>query len=108
MRAPDKVLLETQEVPAEQEHLADQAPGRTMADVQGAAESAPLLRSFHPKWPLTMCSSHAAKKRVGPTSASAFAAVLEMNLHTLEHGRFFSSSTRKCQCRLRHRHGHPR
>ena len=30
MGGADKVLLEQQEVPAEQEHLADQAPGRTL------------------------------------------------------------------------------
>ena len=44
MDGADKVLLEQQEVPAEQEHLADQAPGRTLADVQALRGSAPLLR----------------------------------------------------------------
>ena len=34
MGGADKVLLEPQQVPSEQEHLADQAPGRTMLDVQ--------------------------------------------------------------------------
>ena len=32
MGGADKVLLEQQEVPTEQEHLADQAPGRTMTE----------------------------------------------------------------------------
>src|SRR5574338_161456 len=49
MGGADKVLLEQQEVPAEQEHLADQAPGRTMTDVKALAESAPLLRLVSPE-----------------------------------------------------------
>src|SRR5271166_3964210 len=49
MGGADKVLLEDQDVPAEQEHLADQAPGRTMLDVQALRESAPLLPLISPE-----------------------------------------------------------
>src|SRR3974390_464001 len=49
MGGADKVLLEAQDVPPEQEHLADQAPGRTMADVQALRQSAPLLRLISPE-----------------------------------------------------------
>src|SRR6186997_3607511 len=49
MGGADKFLLEQQEVPAEQEHLAGQAPGRTMADVQALLSSAPLLRLVSPE-----------------------------------------------------------
>src|SRR5213593_3171806 len=49
MGGADKVVLEQQEVPTEQEHLADQAPGRTMTDVQALRESAPLLRLISPE-----------------------------------------------------------
>src|SRR6266853_2479460 len=49
MGGADKVLLEQEDVPAEQEHLADQAPGRTMTDVQALRESAPLLRLISPE-----------------------------------------------------------
>ena len=45
----NKVLIREQEVPAEQEHLADQAPGRTLADARALAESAPLLRLVSPE-----------------------------------------------------------
>src|SRR5215470_3648591 len=48
MGGADKVRLEDQEVPVEQEHLADQAPGRTMADVLALRESAPLLNLVSP------------------------------------------------------------
>src|SRR5437762_11574060 len=49
MGGADKVLLEDQPVPPEQEHLADQAPGRTMADVLAVKESAPLLKLVSPE-----------------------------------------------------------
>src|SRR5258708_3811240 len=49
MGGADKVLLEQEDVPTEQEHLADQAPGRTMTDVQSLRESAPLLRLISPE-----------------------------------------------------------
>ena len=49
MGGADKVLLESQDVPPEQEHLADQAPGRTMDDVKALRESAPLLRLVSPE-----------------------------------------------------------
>src|SRR6266436_5095950 len=49
MGGADKVLLEEQDVPTEQEHLADQAPGRTMTDVKALRESAPLLRLISPE-----------------------------------------------------------
>ena len=44
MGGADKVLLEQQPVPAYQEHLADEAPGRTMIDVKALRRSAPLIR----------------------------------------------------------------
>src|SRR6516162_8412328 len=40
----DKLWLEQEDVPPEQEHLADQAPGRTMIDAEALRASAPLLR----------------------------------------------------------------
>ena len=49
MGGADKVLTEQQDVPAEQEHLADQAPGRTLVDARALSESAPLLRIVSPE-----------------------------------------------------------
>src|SRR5258708_3044725 len=45
----DKLWLEQEDVPPEQEHLADQAPGRTLIDAQALRESAPLLRLVSPE-----------------------------------------------------------
>src|ERR1039458_2023023 len=44
MGGADRVNVDDQEVPAEQEHLADQAPGNTMADVEALRGCAPLMR----------------------------------------------------------------
>src|SRR5437667_11111311 len=52
MGGADKVLLEEQAVPAYQEYLADQAPGRTMIDVQALRQSAPLIRLVSPEMAL--------------------------------------------------------
>src|SRR5438105_15703380 len=40
----DKLWLEQEDVPHEQEHLADQAPGGAMVDAEALRASAPLLR----------------------------------------------------------------
>src|SRR3954469_20849510 len=49
MGGADKVLVEEQDVPPEQEHLADQAPGRTMQDVVALKAAAPLVRLVSPE-----------------------------------------------------------
>src|SRR6267142_5885732 len=91
MGGADKVLLEEQDVPPEQEHLADQAPGRTMADVQALRESAPLLRLVSPEMALGDVPVTYHGKTVEPAeTVGVWPAVLDMNLHTLEHGRFFT------------------
>ena len=49
MGGADKVLIDDEDVPPEQEHLADQAPGRTIADVRALKAGAPLLRLVSPE-----------------------------------------------------------
>jgi putative ABC transport system permease protein len=91
MGGADKVLLEEQDVPIEQEHLSDQAPGRTMADVQALRQSAPLLHLISPQmaiWDIT--ATHADKSVMPSQVVGVWPAAIEMNLHTLEHGRFFA------------------
>lgn len=91
MGGADKVMLEDQDVPAEQEHLADQAPGRTMVDVQALRESAPLLRLVSPEMRLESVLATRGEKVCLPSECvGVWPAVLEMNLHTLQHGRFFT------------------
>ena len=91
MGGADKVLLEQQEVPAEQEHLADQAPGRTMVDARALCESAPLLRLVSPEMEVDdVILTHGEKSSDPSECVGVSPAVLEMNLHTLAHGRFFT------------------
>src|SRR5512144_2463193 len=85
MGGADKVLLDDEDVPPEQEHLADQAPGRTMADVLALHECAPLLRLISPEMSLGFVAATRGDKMVVPSeSVGVWPAVLDMNLHTLE------------------------
>lgn len=91
MGGADKVLLEDQDVPVEQEHLADQAPGRTMADVLALRESAPLLKLVSPEMRVDRTVLTRGEKMTIPSECvGVWPAVLEMNLHTLKYGRFFT------------------
>ena len=91
MGGADKFLLEDQDVPPEQEPLADQAPGRTLVDAEALRESAPLLRLVSPEMGIRdVLLTHGEKNCVPSECVGVSPAVLEMNLHTVEHGRFFS------------------
>jgi ABC-type antimicrobial peptide transport system permease subunit len=91
MGGADKVLLEQEDVPTEQEHLADQAPGRTMNDVRALRETAPLLRLISPEMAISgVTATREGKMTVPSESVGVWPAVLDMNLHTLEYGRFFT------------------
>ena len=91
MGGADKVLTESQDVPAEQEHLADQAPGRTLVDARALVESAPLLRLVSPEMEVNDVILTRGDKSSDPSECVGVSpAAIEMNLHTLEHGRFFT------------------
>jgi putative ABC transport system permease protein len=93
MGGADKVLLEEQAVPAHQEHLAEEARGRTMADVMALRHGAPLIRIASPEMALDQNSVTITRgdKRTRPSECvGVWPEVLDMNLHTLEHGRFFT------------------
>jgi putative ABC transport system permease protein len=91
MGGADKVLLEEEDVPPEQEHLSDQAVGRTMIDAVSLKASAPLLRLVSPEMSINgVMLTHREKSIVPYECVGVSTAVLEMNLHTVEHGRFFT------------------
>ncbi len=91
MGGADKVLLQQQPVPSYQDHLADQAPGRTMADVLALKKGAPLLRIVSPEMSVDEVVASRGEKRLSPEeTVGAWPEVLDMNLHTVEHGRFFN------------------
>lgn len=87
----DKVLLRDQDLPPDQQHLADQAVGRTIRDVYALRQSAPLIRLVSPEMDLPRDILTRNGKSVRPSeTVGVWPAVLEMNLHELEHGRFFN------------------
>jgi len=91
MGGADKVLTEEEDVPTEQEHLADQAPGRTIGDAIALRNSAPLLRLISPEMAVHNATLTRADKTTVPFECVGVSpAVIEMNLHNLEHGRFFT------------------
>jgi putative ABC transport system permease protein len=91
MGGANKVLLEEEDVPPEQEHLADQAPGRTMSDVVALRQSAPLLGLISPEMAVSGVTLSHEDKLVAPSeTVGVWPAVVDMNLHTLEYGRFFT------------------
>ena len=91
MGGADKVVVEEEDVPVEQEHLADQAPGRTMADVEALHACAPLCRLISPEMQIYgVTITHAEKTTMAFDVVGVWPTILEMNLHTLEHGRFFT------------------
>jgi putative ABC transport system permease protein len=78
-------------VPPHQEHLKDQAPGRTMLDVYALLANAPLLKVVSPEMGLGNCVLTRAGKTTRPSECvGAWPAVLAMNLYEIEHGRFFT------------------
>ena len=49
MGGADKVVIDENDVPPDQEHLANEAPGRTMNDVIALRQGAPLIRLVSPE-----------------------------------------------------------
>ena len=87
----DKALTREAPVPVWQSHLADQAPGRTLRDVEALRRSAPLIRMVSPEMALERAMMSHGEQRVKPAElVGAWPVVVEMNLHVLEHGRFFT------------------
>jgi len=91
MGGADRVNVNQEDVPAEQEHLADQAPGNTMADVEALRGCAPLMRLVSPKMDVDdLIVTHGDKTLMVWDAAGVWPAALEVYLYTVEHGRFFT------------------
>ena len=91
MGGADKVLIDEQDVPPYQEAVADQAPGRTMVDVHALRANVPLVRLVSPEMQIERVVITRGDNSVMPSECvGVWPAVLEMNLHTLAHGRFFT------------------
>jgi putative ABC transport system permease protein len=92
MGGADKVSLEEQDVPSDQEHLADMATGRTMADVEALRNNPALLPLISPEMQIQDVILTCVDKMARPMDCvGVWPSVLDMNLHTVEFGRFFGS-----------------
>jgi putative ABC transport system permease protein len=91
MGGADKVVVDQEDVPPEQAHLADQAPGNTMIDVLALKHSAPLLKLISPEMAINNAPVTRGDKRADVEEmVGCWPEILEMNLHTVAHGRFFN------------------
>jgi putative ABC transport system permease protein len=88
----DKVVTEQQPVPPEQDHRADEAPGRTIHDVRALQEGAPLVRLISPEMSIRGAVLARGSKTVVPSEfVGVWPVVLDMNLHKMDKGRFFNA-----------------
>lgn len=86
----DKVLIRDEDVPPHQEHLADQATGRTIIDAY-ALKHAPLVKAVNPEISLGRAIiGHKGKRARASECVGVWPDVLVMNLMEVEHGRFFT------------------
>ena len=90
MGGADKVLIDEEQVPPEQEHLADEAPGKTLRDVLALRQGAPLIRLVSPEMAIRGILTHGEKTVVPAELVGVWPEVVDMNLHTLQYGRFFT------------------
>ncbi|MBL9136903.1 MAG: ABC transporter permease [Verrucomicrobiales bacterium] len=93
----EKIRLEPQtELPVWQRHLADQAPGLTLGDVEALRAGAPLLSDIVPAYEMTGWSGQSAvlSRQGRNTRARIFAGswpgYAKINEHVVEHGRMFT------------------
>jgi putative ABC transport system permease protein len=88
----DKVLVDDQDVPSYQSHRSDEAPGRTIHDVYALKQSAPLLRLISPEMRTrNMVLTRAGKMVIPAELVGVWPEVLDMNLHKIGRGRFFTA-----------------
>jgi putative ABC transport system permease protein len=87
----EKIRIEPAEVPPYQRHLADQAPGITLADVQALQHGAPLVDALSPEMSVGRVTLTANNQRWRPYICSGvWPIALEMSEHKIAHGRMFN------------------
>ncbi len=87
----EKIRIEQQEIPSDQQHLADQAVGLTVHDLRALKASAPLVTEVAPE----MRARNLRVTKGGKTTEWAniigtWPTALDINQHVIEHGRMFN------------------
>lgn len=87
----EKIRIEEQDIPFQQQHLADQAVGCTMNDVYALQRGAPLIRLVTPEMRLRNPLITRGGKNFSPwNTVGTWPSALEMNQHEVAYGRMFN------------------
>ncbi|MDB6054541.1 MAG: hypothetical protein JWN25_2064 [Verrucomicrobiales bacterium] len=87
----EKVRIEEEDIPAWQQHLADQAVGCTMNDVYGLQQSAPLVKLITPEMRMRPVLLSKGGRNFTPWNLmGTWPSALEMNEHVVQYGRMFN------------------
>src|ERR1044071_516865 len=87
----EKIRIEPKDVPPEQRHLRDQAPGVTINDVYALRNNATLLTKLSPEMRLFGGTVSANGKTLRPwNTIGVWPVALEMTEHEIGHGRMFN------------------
>ncbi len=88
----EKVRIEMTDVPAAQQHLADQAVGLTIHDVYSMRASAPFITAAAPEMraPRNTRATKGSRTTEWAYIVGTWPAALELNQHVIEHGRMFN------------------
>jgi putative ABC transport system permease protein len=87
----EKIRIEPKDVPPEQRHLRDQAPGVTINDVYALQNNATLLTKLSPEMRLFGGTVSANGKTLRPwNTIGVWPVALEMSEHEVAHGRMFN------------------
>jgi putative ABC transport system permease protein len=88
----EKVRIEQQDIPTEQQHLTDQAVGLTVHDLYALKASAPLVTAVAPEMraPRNTRVTRGGRPTEWANVIGTWPAALDLNQHTIEHGRMFN------------------
>jgi putative ABC transport system permease protein len=87
----EKVRIEQQDIPTEQQHLADQAVGLTVHDLYALKASAPLVTQVAPEMRArNLRVTKGAKTTEWANLVGTWPTALDLNQHVIEHGRMFN------------------
>ncbi|MFM1768942.1 MAG: hypothetical protein RJA22_1471 [Verrucomicrobiota bacterium] len=88
----EKVRIEQQDIPAEQQHLADQAVGMTVHDLYALQASAPLITDVAPEMraPRNSRVTRGGRPVEWANVIGTWPSALDLNQHVVEHGRMFN------------------
>jgi putative ABC transport system permease protein len=87
----EKVRIEMQDIPTEQQHLADQAVGLTVHDLHALKASAPLITQVSPEMRVrNFRVTKGGKTTEWANIVGTWPSALDINQHVIEHGRMFN------------------